>query len=92
LIRITVEVWPGGFADGKRTIGAMNIANVSDLAAVSDYKADIWEAGNPMTRRDERQCSVHVRGHVRSLGVWTLIAKVLKQATCEGYGDAGDDG
>lgn len=92
MIRITVEVWPGGFADGKRTIGAMNIANLSDLAAVSDYSADIWEAGSPLTRRDERQYSVQVRGHVRSLGVWTLVSKVLKQATCDGYVDAGDGG
>jgi hypothetical protein len=87
MIRVTVEIWPGGFPGGKRKIGAMSIANVTDLAPLSDYEADIWEAGNPLARSEARECSVQVRNHSRRLGVWSLIAKVLEQARREGFNE-----
>jgi len=38
VIRVTVEILLGGYADGRRTIGRMFIANISDLAPHSDYR------------------------------------------------------
>lgn len=37
MIRVTVEVWPGGNMDCRRVLGIMNVVNESDLADVSDY-------------------------------------------------------
>lgn len=49
MIRVTVEIFPGGFADGRRPIAHMYIANISDLAQRSDYRVDIAEGDNPLT-------------------------------------------
>jgi hypothetical protein len=65
---------------GRRRIGFMEIANISDLADISDYAVEISEAGNPLSGKRARECSVYVRGHDRRAGVWALIARALEVA------------
>jgi hypothetical protein len=36
MLVVKIELWPGGAADRAREIGRPRIANVSDLAEVSD--------------------------------------------------------
>jgi hypothetical protein len=47
MLVVTVDLVPGGFEPMRRTIGLLRIANVSDLADVSDYCIE--------TRRGEHQ-------------------------------------
>lgn len=77
MLRVTVEVVPGGREGGARTIGTLLAANVSNLADVSDYiysystdKVDLqlWPDGT-------------VEGHVRSDGAWELVRRILEQRT-----------
>ena len=38
MLTITIDILPSGFAPLKRTIATMRIANLSDLADISDYR------------------------------------------------------
>ena len=75
MIRVTVEILPGGYADCRRTVGLMHIANISDLASRSDYKVDLSEGDNPLAGTKPFNCTVQVRDHDRHQSVWSLIAK-----------------
>ena len=64
---VTVEVWPDGDLLRRRVIGTMNLANVSQLADVSNY----------VGYRDGRE--IVVEGHERAEGAWALVRKALAQ-------------
>ena len=68
MLRVQVEVWPGGRVLQSQVIGVANIANVSELADVSDYEG--YVDGIP----------VEVKGHLRSDGAWSLLRKALEDA------------
>jgi hypothetical protein len=80
MIKVTVEIFPGGCADYRRTIGFMHIANISDLAPTSDYRVDITEASNPLAGTKARGCTVRIRDHDRNQSVWSLIAAAIEEA------------
>jgi hypothetical protein len=80
MIKVTVEILPGGYADYRRTVGVMHIANISDLAPTSDYRVDITETNNPLAGTKARGCTVHVRDHDRNQSVWSLIAAAIEEA------------
>jgi hypothetical protein len=81
MIRVTIEILPGGYAEGRRTIGLMHIANISNLAPRSDYRVDCTEGDNPLAGTKARACAVYVRGHNRNQSVWSLIAAALTAVT-----------
>lgn len=66
MLVVTVEVWPNGNVLNRRVIHTMNLANVSQLADVSNYEGFL---------DDE---SVEVRNHKRSDGAWALVYKALR--------------
>jgi hypothetical protein len=47
MLVITIDLVPGGDESSRRTIGSMRIANISNLADLSDYT---------VKRHDRRQC------------------------------------
>jgi hypothetical protein len=49
MLTITIESSPGGFAPAKRTIATIRIANISNLADVSDYRIEATQGRNPLT-------------------------------------------
>jgi hypothetical protein len=49
VLRITVEIWPGGDKTRARAVAIANVANVSDLADVSDYAVSLTEGHNPIS-------------------------------------------
>jgi hypothetical protein len=77
MIRIVAELVPGGVPGLRRTIGTMDIANVSDLAPRSDYEAVVREGANRLTGAGPRSCTVTVYDHDRHQSVWTLVAAVI---------------
>jgi hypothetical protein len=80
MIKVTVEILPGGYAACRRTVGLMHIANLSNLARRSDYKVDIMEGDNPLAGTGALTCTVYVRHHDRNQSVWCLIAAALAAA------------
>ena len=83
MLRVTVEIWPGGDESGARTLAIANVANVSDLAEVSDYAVSVTELHNPIANTPAWTRRGHVFQHDRKKSVWALVAKVAIWATEE---------
>jgi hypothetical protein len=75
LLAITIDLVPGGYAPMRRTIASMSIVNISDLAEVSDYRIEAFEARNPLTGSPPCSSCCVVRAHSRAQSVWALLAK-----------------
>ena len=76
MLRVTVELWPGGDETRARSLAVANVANVSHLADVSDYAVSVSEGYNPLTGTRPWSQRGHVFQHDRKTSVWALIAKV----------------
>lgn len=83
MLRVTVELWPGGVRLEARVIASAEIANVSDLAQVSDYVVRATEGYNPVTGTPPWSASGHVMQHDRSTSVWHLVSKAAAWAAEE---------
>ena len=68
MIMVKIELWPNGDRTRRRQIAAIAVANVSELADVSDYVAVRWTDAGAME-------AVSVRAHRRSAGIWPLLAR-----------------
>jgi hypothetical protein len=80
LLVIQIDLVPGGFEPHRRTIGSMRIANISNLADVSDYAVVVMEGPNPLTGLPARTASCKVVGHDRRQSVWALLSKAADEA------------
>jgi hypothetical protein len=76
LLRVTVEIWPGGDNARARAIAIADVANVSDLADVSDYAVRVSEGYNAIANTRPWSRRGYVLQHDRRTSVWALIAKV----------------
>jgi hypothetical protein len=83
MLRVTVEIWPGGDETRARAVAIANVANVSDLADVSDYAVSVTEGHNPVTNSPSWSRRGCVFNHDRRTSVWTLVAKVATWAVEE---------
>lgn len=80
MLRVIVQLVPGGFEPLQRTIASMRIWNASDLADRSDYGIHATEGANPLTGAPPRNVRAEIRDHNRRQSVWTLIAKAAQAA------------
>lgn len=81
MIRIAIELWPGGNEEYKRTLSEIRIANDSNLANISDYRYKI--ARNTRGKRPRRlpDLAGKVLGFPRNrLNVLDLLYRVLHDA------------
>jgi len=83
MLRVTVEIWPGGDESRACAVAIANVANVSDLANVSDYVVSVSEGHNPVTNSPSWSRSGYVFSHDRRTSVWALVAKVATWAAEE---------
>jgi hypothetical protein len=83
MLRVTVEIWPGGDKTRARSLAIANVANVSDLANVSDYAVSVSEGYNPVTNTPPWSQRGQIYEHDRRTSVWALIAKVAVWAAEE---------
>jgi hypothetical protein len=80
MLRIVVDLIPGGFNPLRRTIATMTIANVSNLADRSDYAVEAMEGANGLAGFPPRNISAEVLDHDRRQSVWALISKAAHAA------------
>ncbi|MGF6852954.1 hypothetical protein [Paraburkholderia sp. CI3] len=79
MLRITIELLPGGREDGKRVIATADIARVSS-GALADYRVALDDA--VLGQVGERAT---VRGYPRWTGsVWDLVARCVAAALNQG--------
>ncbi len=83
MLRVTVEIWPGGDKRHARCLAIVNVANVSDLANVSDYAVSVSEGYNPVTNTPPWSQRGQIYEHDRRTSVWALVAKVAVWAAEE---------
>ncbi|MGF6837892.1 hypothetical protein QF001_001759 [Paraburkholderia youngii] len=81
MLRVTVELWPGGRESGKRVIATADIARVRD-GALADYEVGL---------KEERFGAVGAIAYVRryprwSASVWDLVARCIASALNDGKG------
>jgi hypothetical protein len=79
MLRVTIEILPGGSTEHRRTIGLMVIGNISDLADVSNYSISVTEAANPLAGTTPRSTGFFVKDHNRRQSVWKLLAASISQ-------------
>jgi hypothetical protein len=75
MLKVTVELVPGGDETKARPIARMTIANVSALADISDYAVEASAAENPVAGMSAREDRARVQKHDRRQSVWSLVAK-----------------
>jgi hypothetical protein len=76
MIKIIVEVWPGGFEEIKYRIGEMDIVNEMthpDHPRRGNYGVRLYRRGSRMIRRTGEVCD-HPR---RSKDVWHLVKQAI---------------
>ncbi|MDT3683744.1 MAG: hypothetical protein RO009_01715 [Pseudorhodoplanes sp.] len=83
MLRIKIELVPGGFEEFAREIARAEVGNVSNLADLSDYSVRVREGDNKLagTRAWERTGKIF--NHDRRASVWHLVEKIAKWATVE---------
>lgn len=81
MLRVIVDIVPGGFEPLRRRIASMTIANSTDLVDRSDYEIEAQEAANPVSGSPPRRTSTTVNDHDRRSSVWALVAKAAAAVT-----------
>ena len=76
MIRVTIELVPGGDESRKVRIAGADIANITALAKLSDYDASMFEDASPITGKPAIVYRHQLSGHNREQSVWALIEKV----------------
>lgn len=85
MLVVTIDLLPGGNPVRRRTIGSMRIANLSDLADVSDYSVEVMEAANPLTGTPARDGDCRIERHDRRQSIWKLLARAATEAETADY-------
>jgi hypothetical protein len=73
MLILTIELVPGGLSPLRRSIGTVQISNVSELADISNYKLLAMEGANPLIGTSARVAECILIGHDRRQTVWKLI-------------------
>jgi hypothetical protein len=75
MIRVTIEIWPAGYKARAREIALMEIANISDLAPVSDYAIRASCVANPISGQPACNVRGTIKGQSRKNSIFDLLAK-----------------
>lgn len=79
MLKVVIELHPGGYHERRTAIASMTISNVSDLATISDYEVDAVEAANHLAGTRPRSATCMVVGHDRRQSVWALLEKAATE-------------
>jgi hypothetical protein len=75
MLRIIVELVPGGYEPAKRELARAELGNISKLAFVSDYQILADEGPNPLTTTSAWQRTGTIKKHPRNQSVWRLVER-----------------
>lgn len=85
MLRVTIELVPGGRENLKRELAVMEISNMSVLAGDDDYAIAIIakEDVNPVAQRGRWESRGMIFRHDREQSVYALLAKAAGWAAAE---------
>ena len=72
MLRVIVEIVPGGREREKRVIGELEISNITELAEDSDYRVVARLEG-------KTQKPFVIKSHRRSLGWGPLVVRIIQE-------------
>lgn len=75
MLRIIVELVPGGYEPAKRELARAELGNISNLASVSDYEIRANEGPNPLTTTPAWRQTGKIENHHRNQSVWKLVER-----------------
>jgi hypothetical protein len=75
MLRIIVELVPGGHEPAKRELARAELGNISNLAAFSNYAIRAGEGANPLAGTLPWQRRGTIAGHARNQSVWKLVER-----------------
>lgn len=79
MLKITVELYPGGDPKRARVLGVMQIANIKiNEDGTSDYKIIADENPNTVTQAPFLKHIVKIKGHKRKQSVYGLVTKAAR--------------
>lgn len=86
MLRVTVEVVPGGDERAKRTIGLVAISRRTTDMTVNpcDYDVHLTQLGKRPGERDGWHAVV--KDHEYSQGAWVLITRAIEEILADGGG------
>jgi hypothetical protein len=85
MLRVTVELWPGGREAHKRELAVMHISNMGVLAGADDYAIAVVakEDVNPVAQRGRWESRGMIFHHDREQSVFALLTKAAAWAAKE---------
>lgn len=85
MLRVSVELWPGGRQEAKRQVAVLHLSNITDEVTngLEDYAIYASEGVNPPADRGRWESRGLIAGHDRRQTVWALVAKAAAWATSE---------
>lgn len=83
MLRIRVELVPGGREHLKHEVARAELGNLSHLAARSDYSISASEGPNPTACTEAWASRGNILGHDREQTVWRLVEKAAAWAANE---------
>jgi hypothetical protein len=86
MLDLKIDIVPGGFESHRRTIATMRIANISNLAEVSDYIVSVAESASSLTGRPATTSTCKGMSHPRRQSVWALIERACAELAESGPG------
>lgn len=75
MLRIIVELVPGGNEAKKFELAQAIIGNITDLSDVSNYRICVREGANRIAGTDAWEAEGVIYGHDRRQSVWRLVAR-----------------
>jgi hypothetical protein len=83
MLRIIVELVPGGVESRKRELARADLGNITALDPVSDYQIRAREGDNPVAGAKAWESRGLITGHDREVSVWRLVEKAAHWAVGE---------
>lgn len=77
MLKVTVDLHPGGASEFRRTLATMTVSNVTELSDLSDYEITATEAASVLTGEPAKMFWFRLRRHHRRQSVWKLIAAAI---------------
>jgi hypothetical protein len=83
VIRIRIDIWPGGDQRRAYTQAAAVICCARGQGRVCDYNVHAGESQNEAAQKQDWSSRGHILKHDRRASIWALVAKVATWAAAE---------
>lgn len=77
MLKVSIDLLPGGASEFRRSLATMTIVNVTELSDISDYEITATEAASVLMGQPGRVFWFRLNKHCRHQSVWKLVASAI---------------